>query len=745
MDLLYLGIVVFLFLLAIFDLVVGVSNDAVNFLNSAIGSKVAKFKTIMIVATIGIFCGAAFSDGMMTIARSGIMNPQYFYFNEVMIIFLAVMIADVVLLDVFNTLGYPTSTTVSLVFELLGGTFALAMIKTMNDDSLVFGQLLNTDKALQVIFGIFLSVAIAFFFGAIVQWLTRTIFRFNYKINLKYKIGLFGGVALTALCYFILIKGMKHSAFMTPEARTFIGDYTWQIVGACFVVFTVLMQILHYFKVNIFKIIVLTGTFALAMAFAGNDLVNFVGVPLAGFASFQDFTQNAAGASADTWLMGSLAGEAHTNLWFLVGAGLVMVISLVTSPKARNVVKTSLDLSRQDDGDEMFGSSSLARSLVRVNQQMSQRLISAMPSGARTWLGKRFRQDEAILPDGAAFDAVRASVNLVLAGLLIAFGTSLKLPLSTTYVAFMVAMGTSLADKAWGRETAVFRITGVLSVIGGWFITAGVAFVLCFGIALAIYYGGMIVAGIFIIAAIGLIIRSHVVFKNGKTKETDQSVITSISTMPIEEQEAAFTNRLMQTLIDNLQFVSHAYQKSFTSFTKEDLRALRKCSREQMRAREALKKSRSIYILLLRTMENTWVYEKTTWFHLSMNSSAQLLYSLKRAMDPMVEHVDNNFHPMPKEWVEEYQPHIANLVNVIQRIEYILKTQNFEEYDNVRRSCQETYTGLAELRLKHLARIQQTKKGSMRVQTLYLNVIQEAQELTNNLKYVLRYTRKYID
>lgn len=745
MNLLYIGVVAFLFLLAIFDLVVGVSNDAVNFLNSAIGSKVAKFKTIILVSTIGIFCGATFSDGMMSIARSGIMNPQYYYFSEVMVIFLAVMISDVVLLDVFNSLGYPTSTTVSMVFELLGGTFAMAMIKSYNDSSLVFGSLLNTNKALQVIFSIFLSVAVAFFFGALVQYLTRMLFTFNYKYKIKYKIGLFGGVALTALVYFILIKGLKHANFMTPELHQVIDNYTGMVVLGCFVFFTVLMQILHSLKVNVFKIIVLVGTFALAMAFAGNDLVNFIGVPLAGFSSFVDFTQNAAGVAPNAYLMTSLLDDAHTPIYFLLIAGAVMVISLITSPKAHNVVKTSLDLSRQEAGDEMFGSSSLARNLVRVNQQFAQKMVNALPQKSRTWLDNRFNTDETILENGAAFDLVRASVNLVLAGLLIAVGTSLKLPLSTTYVAFMVAMGSSLADKAWGRETAVFRITGVLSVIGGWFLTAGIAFILCFLVVSLIHIGGNVVAVLLIIGAIILIVRSNISFSRKKNVDTDQNLFTTIMSQKKSERTATFQKYFIDCLVDNLVFVSTTYHKSIEAFTDEDLRGLRKSQRNQTNRREALKKLRTGMILSLRQIDTAWVLEHTTWFHLSINSSTQLLYSLKRMTDPLVEHVDNNFTPIPSEWAEEYEGIMNDIINLIQRIEFVLRSNNFKEYSNVTQSCEDIYGKLSMVRKRQLERIQKDdSKTSMRTQTIYLNMIQEGQELVNNLKYVMRYSNKFV-
>lgn len=520
METIYLGIVLFLFVLAIFDLVVGVSNDAVNFLNSAIGAKAASFKTIIFIAGVGVFIGAALSNGMMDIARHGIYQPQHFYFAEIMCILLAVMLTDVVLLDVFNTMGMPTSTTVSMVFELLGGTFALSLIKVYSSEgTLGLGDLINTDKALSVIMAIFVSVAIAFFFGMLVQWLARIVFSFNYQKRMKYSIGIFGGIAATSIIYFMLIKGLKDSSFMTAEYKTWIHDNTLMLVGAFFVFFTILMQILHICKVNVFKVIVLLGTFALALAFAGNDLVNFIGVPLAGYSSFMDYTANGQAAGADGYLMTSLLGPAKTPWYFLFGSGAVMVIALATSKKAHNVIKTSVDLSRQDEGEENFGSTPIARTLVRFSLTLANGISKITPESTKRWIDTRFRKDEAIIADGAAFDMVRASVNLVLAGLLIALGTSLKLPLSTTYVTFMVAMGSSLADRAWGRDSAVFRITGVLSVIGGWFITAGAAFTFCFFVTIFIHYGGTVAIILLIGVAVFLLIRSQIMFKKRKAKE----------------------------------------------------------------------------------------------------------------------------------------------------------------------------------------------------------------------------------
>ena len=415
METFYLFLVIFLFVLAIVDLSVGVSNDAVNFLNSAIGARAASFKVIIAIAAVGVFVGAALSNGMMDIARHGIYQPQHFYFSEIMCILAAVMLTDVVLLDIFNSLGMPTSTTVSMVFELVGGTVAIALVKIASSSgALQLGDLLNTEKAFTVILGIFLSVAIAFFFGVIVQYLSRILFSFNYKKSSKYFIGLFGGLAATSIIYFMLIKGLKTSSFMTGEFKDMVYANTGMIVLGCMVFFTILMQVLHWLKVNVFKVVILMGTFALALAFAGNDLVNFIGVPLAGYSSYMDLMAQGGTTTTDTFLMTSLLGPAQTPWYFLVGSGIVMVIALATSKKAQNVVKTSLDLSRQSDGEESFGTSPVARVLVRNCSNISATILSIVPTPVKNWIDSRFNQSEMIMDDKASFDLVRASVNVVL-------------------------------------------------------------------------------------------------------------------------------------------------------------------------------------------------------------------------------------------------------------------------------------------------------------------------------------------
>lgn len=744
METIYLGIVLFLFVLAIFDLVVGVSNDAVNFLNSAIGAKAASFKTIIFIAGIGVFIGAALSNGMMDIARHGIYQPQHFYFAEIMCILLAVMLTDVVLLDVFNTMGMPTSTTVSMVFELLGGTFALALIKVYSSEgTLGLGDLINTDKALSVIMAIFVSVAIAFFFGMLVQWLARIVFAFNYKKHMKYSIGIFGGLAATSIIYFMLIKGLKDSSFMTAEYKQWIHENTLTLVAAFFVFFTILMQILHAFKVNVFKVIVLMGTFALALAFAGNDLVNFIGVPLAGYSSYIDYTANGQAAGADGFLMTSLLGPAKTPWYFLLGSGAVMVIALATSKKAHNVIKTSVDLSRQDEGEENFGSTPIARTLVRFSLTMANGISKIVPEGTKRWIDSRFRKDEAIIADGAAFDLVRASVNLVLAGLLIALGTSLKLPLSTTYVTFMVAMGTSLADRAWGRDSAVFRITGVLSVIGGWFITAGAAFTICFFVALIIYYGGTTAIVLLIALAVFMLIRSQVMYKKRKEKEKGNETLKQLLTSTDNSEVL----RLLQVhtreeLAKVLAFTEENFERTSTSFLHENLRGLRRSMGAVKFEKQLIKQMKRTGTVAMSHLDNNTILEKGLYYYQGNDFASELVYSVGRMCEPCLEHVDNNFMPLDAIQKGEFADVTEDITNLLQICRHRIESNDYNGMEEDIRKANDLNGQLSHLKRQELQRIQ-SHTGSIKVSMVYLTMVQEAQNVVTYTTNLLKVSRKF--
>ena len=747
MSTIYLCIVIFLLCLAVFDLFVGVSNDAVNFLQSAIGAKVAKFRTVLIIASCGVVLGAIMSSGMMDIARHGIMSPDHFTFEEVMTLFLAVMVTDVIILDVFNTLGMPTSTTVSLVFELLGGAFILATLKMYGDDSLNYGVLLNSNKALEVIMGIFSSVIIAFIFGAFVMWLSRIIFTFNYRKHSRYSIAIFGGIAFTALSYFIFMKGLGKSPYLPAEWRDYIDQNLGLLLCITFVGSAIVMEFLHLCRINIFKFTVLMGTFALAMAFAGNDLVNFIGVPLAGLSSYQDYMANGNGATPDQFMMTSLMDSAKTTPMYLLAAGAVMIIAMATSKKAQNVIKTSVDLSRQDEGDEMFGSSSAARVIVRNCQATDSWLKQFMPKSLMNWINSRFDKNDVELEESAAFDVVRAAVNLVLASMLITIGTNLKLPLSTTYVTFMVAMGSSLADRAWSRESAVFRVTGVLSVIGGWFITAGVAFAACAIVCIIMHFGGVGIQTCFMALVIFLLIRSNIQY-NKKAKEESKS---STFQLMMRSHDPEIVWDLLRRQVSRTQsYVCHFALSEFNQImdglANEKPKELRHANKELKKEQDMLKKFRRQEMLGLKKSPMEIAIERNTWFHLGANSNQQFIYSLRRMLDPIKEHVDNNFNPLPEEYTKEFAP-VRQKINDLMRMSCEqIETSRYENYREILAEADACKDELSALRKKHIDRIQHLSDNSlMQISLVYLNVLQESQEFLSVMRHQLRAAKKFME
>lgn len=747
METIYFCIVLFLLCLAVFDLFVGVSNDAVNFLNSAIGARVAKLRTVLIIASVGVALGAIMSTGMMDVARHGIMKPTLYSYEEVMTIFLAVMVTDVIVLDMFNTLGMPTSTTVSLVFELLGGTFALATVKMIGDHSLAYTDLLNSDKALSVIIAIFVSVAIAFVFGIIVQWLSRLLFTFAYRKHMRIGAALFGGVASTALAYFIFLKGIGGSTYIPEDVRTWINVNTHMLLLCTFVITTILMEVLHLLKVNVFRLVVLMGTFALAMAFAGNDLVNFIGVPLAGLDSWHDFSMNANGASPSTYMMTSLMESAKTPPFYLMAAGIIMIIAMATSKKAQNVIKTSVDLARQDEGDEMFGSSKAARSIVRATQESASFIGQWMPRRLSAWIDSRFNKQDAELPDGAAFDVVRAAVNLVLAAMLITAGTNWGLPLSTTYVTFMVAMGSSLADRAWSRESAVFRVTGVLSVIGGWFITAGVAFGACAIVCLLMFFGGIIAKLLFIALVVFMLIRSQRAYKKKTAAEGKEDVFRLM--MRTKDPEIVWdllTKHVSRTQSFVTHFVLDQFLAIIDGFENEKPSTLRKADRELKNERDELKKFRRQELLALRRVPTSIAIERNTWFHLGINSSEQYIYCLRRMLDPVKEHVDNSFNPLPTTYINEYKDMKDRICELMKQTESMISTRRFEHYRDVLADADQCKDDLSVLRKRHIDRLQATStEGGLQVALVYLNILQESQQLLSNMRHQLRAAKKFME
>lgn len=575
MDNIYLIMLIALAVLAVADLVVGVSNDAVNFLNSAIGSKAVSFKNIMIIASIGIAFGALTSSGMMEVARKGIFVPSEFYFNEIMIIFMAVMITDIILLDFFNSLGLPTSTTVSIVFELLGAAVCVSIIKiyNSNDTLLNLGNYINTEKAVEIIQGILLSVVIAFTIGAVVQYVSRLLLTFRFEKKSKFVAALFGGIATTSIAYFIIIKGLKGANLMAGVS-VWASENIWMFIGLNFLIWTLLsLLVITFFKTNIYKVIIILGTFALAMAFAGNDLVNFIGVPIAAYQAYQDWA--ASGIDANLYTMESLSEKVPTQYYLLLIAGIIMVLTLWFSEKARRVVKTSVDLSRQDTVKERFKPNLVSQYLVRGVIIINRTISSIVPNAVSERIEERFTQtpkNKILEVDAPAFDMIRASVNLVVASVLISVATGMKLPLSTTYVTFMVAMGTSLADRAWGSDSAVYRVAGVINVILGWFMTAITAFLAAALFAFIIYTFEFVALIALLLLAILLIIRNYL--KGHKeTKDIKEELkfikAESFSVLGVIEES---TSNLVTVMKRGNKLLSN----TFENLAKQDLKGLRK-------------------------------------------------------------------------------------------------------------------------------------------------------------------------
>ena len=746
MDNIYLIFVFVLFLLAISDLVVGVSNDAVNFLNSAIGAKAGSFKLIMAIAALGVFIGATFSNGMMEVARKSLFNPEYFYFQEIMIIFLAVMITDVILLDLFNTFGLPTSTTVSIVFELLGAAVGVSIIKTMNNPDIPMGTYINSAKALAIISGILISVVVAFTTGAAVQFITRLLFSFNFAQKMKYLGSIWGGIAISAITYFILVKGADGASFMSKETLQWIKSHSNEIIIGSFLAWTLLLQILYWlFKINVLKIIVFAGTFALAMAFAGNDLVNFIGVPLAGFESFKTY-MSTPGATPGGLLMGSLAGPVKTETYMLLLAGTVMVITLWTSKKARKVIKTSVDLSRQQEGEERFGSSFFARSIVRGSLAVSNSIGSLVPAVIKERLDKQFDStsfdDErrAMGKDAPAFDMLRASVNLVVASILIASATSLKLPLSTTYVTFMVAMGSSLADRAWGRDSAVYRITGVLSVIGGWFFTAFSAFTVAFLVAMVIIWGGTWAVFGLIILAIFLLFRTHVIANKG-IEEQKRSKDYEIEEIDGEIHSDKILEKCKHNVTSVLNQVSQLYSLTLISFEAEDRKRLKEAVKDVSALNKHTKKLKTNIYSTVRKLQEESI-DSGLYYVQVLDYLRETAHCLTYITNPCFEHLDNNH----KLFSDEQFQDINNLqVKVKAIIAKTIKTIELNKYENLQQILEEQGQILEQLRglrKVQLKRIKKEKAGT-KISMLYLGILHETQNMMLHLVNLVKAQRDF--
>ncbi len=795
MDDIYILMIVALAILAIADLVVGVSNDAVNFLNSAIGSKAISFRTIMIVASIGIAAGAIFSSGLMEVARKGIFVPGEFYFDEIMIIFMAVMITDILLLDFFNTLGMPTSTTVSIVFELLGAAVCVALIKIAADSSLSLadlGDYINTKKAGEIITGILLSVIVAFSIGAIVQYISRLLLSFNFENKAKWMGALFGGVALTAILYFIFIKGIKGTNYaelivdtlsndtnlgfldwanlhfdssyeslkeliaakgdkynfdaekgtISRTLRTFLETNVLVIVTSGFALLSLMSYgVMSIFKINIYKLIIIVGTFALALAFAGNDLVNFIGVPIAAYKSYLDW--NASGVAANEFLMSSLSRKAETPTLILLFAGLIMVLTLWFSAKARNVVKTSIDLSRQGDGEEKFRPNFLSRGVVRGTIFIAEVVSSITPASFKKFSERQFEEPSILATtrkeDLPAFDMVRAAVNLMVAGVLISIATSMKLPLSTTYVTFMVAMGTSLADRAWGTESAVYRVAGVLNVIGGWFFTAISAFLAAALIAFLINFNQPIMTGVLLLVAIILLVRNTIRYRNETRADKAED--------SLKKSESSSIQGVIEESADNIKsFVSRGnkiYGNTIDSLAKYDLASLKKSRKGIAKLEREVEELRDSIFYFIKNLDESSVGASS--FYISILGHLEdITQSLEYISKNSHKHVNNNHKKLRfnqikdlKEIEDQLQEFFSSIKNIFDRREFINLNLIIEEK-------QELFTLVNDKINKQVERTR-TEESSPKNTTLYFGLLTETKDLITATMNLLTTYRDHQD
>ena len=724
----YIIIIGVLFILAISDLIVGVSNDAVNFLNSALGSKAFNFKVIMTIAAFGILFGATFSTGMMEVARKGIFHPENFYFSEIIFLFLAVMLTDILLLDLFNTFGMPTSTTVSIVFELLGAAVGLALIKMMNDPNhLSLDEYINSGKALTIILGILMSVVIAFTGGAIFQYLSRLLFSFEYQKKLKYFGAIWGGIAITAITYFILVKGAKSASFMSEEMKNSIKDNAFIILMVTFAAWAIILQLIIMFtKFDILKLVVLVGTFALAMAFSGNDLVNFIGVPLAGFASYNSWV--GSGVDVNEFLMTSLAGKVPTPTIFLLIAGVIMALTLYFSKKARSVTETEINLGRQEEGFERFGSSAISRSVVRVFSKAGNFMSSILPRSVHSRLDARFdrssfqERQKALGAEAPAFDLVRASVILTTSSIIISVATFLKLPLSTTYVTFMVAMGASLADGSWGRESAVYRITGVFSVIGGWFFTAFSAFTVAFILVFLFYYGSFYAVFAVIALVIYVLFRTHVLHKKMSeekeaSKEEDK-LLTIYTKSDIIDYNIKNTKKIFNG-------ISEIVSETLKGLSHENLTTIKENYKKIVKLNGKAESLQNHISEIVGKIEDHDI-DAGNYYAVCVYYLREIVYSAKSMVNRCYKHVDNNHKPLLEEQIEELKNSMSEITVMFN--DFITSAEESSIRDSI--SKNELVDMLRKLRKKQVKRIKSKEVGT-RNSILFLGLVDHMRSVVN--------------
>ncbi len=733
----YILMLVALAVLAIVDLVVGVSNDAVNFLNSAIGSKAISVRNIMIIASLGVFFGAITSSGMMEVARKGIFNPNMFMFKDIMFIFMAVMITDILLLDVFNSLGMPTSTTVSIVFELLGAAVCISLIKISANDSQSISDIwnyINHKKALEIIRWILFSVLIAFSVGALVQFISRLIYSFNFEKRASYISALFGGFAITAITYFIIIKGMKGTPFY-KDIKYLIEGNTFVIIIGSFILWSLISQVLiQFFKVNILKLIIGIGTFSLAMAFSGNDLVNFVGVPIAAWNSYEAWS--VSGIPADAFSMEILAKKVPSNVWLLLLAGGIMVVTLWTSSKAQNVIKTGIDLSRQGEGHEKFQPNPLSRIAVRAAMGINAGISMIVPKKTLAFVDAKFQKPVIELPkdktyEMPAFDLVRASVNLIVAGILISVATSMKLPLSTTYVTFMVAMGTSLADRAWGRESAVYRVAGVINVIGGWFLTAITAFFAGAIVAYLISWN-MIMVPILLAVVAFLIVRSSLIHRK-KTKEVKKQV-------HIERSELITINGVIEESADHISEVVNRVNKLYTNVVNDlsnhDLNKLRKTDKHVSKLNDEIDGLKDGVFYFIKSLDETSV-QASRFYIMVLGYLQDVAQSISYISRASYKHVNNNHKNLKKGQINDLKEIDSQLSTLLTKEGIIFESRNLDDLNALLIEKNQLLNNVSASIEKQVARIR-TDETSPKNTTLYFSILLETKDLISALINLLQ-------
>jgi len=732
----YILMLVALAVLAIVDLVVGVSNDAVNFLNSAIGSKAISVRNIMIIASLGVFFGAITSSGMMEVARKGIFNPNMFMFQDIMFIFMAVMITDILLLDVFNSLGMPTSTTVSIVFELLGAAVCISLIKISANDAESFSDLwnyINYETAAKIIFGILLSVVVAFSVGAIVQFSSRLIYSFNFEKRATYISALFGGFAITAITYFIIIKGMKGTPFY-KDVKFLIEGNTLGIIAGSFIIWSVISQLLiKIFNINILKLIIGIGTFSLAMAFSGNDLVNFVGVPIAAWNSYQAW--EISGVAADAFSMGVLAKKVPSNIWLLLIAGAIMVITLWTSSKAQNVIKTGIDLSRQGEGHEKFQPNPLSRVVVRAAMSLNKGIGFIFPKSTLNFIDSKFQKPVIELPKDKtyelpAFDLVRASVNLIVAGILISIATSMKLPLSTTYVTFMVAMGTSLADRAWGRESAVYRVAGVLNVIGGWFLTAITAFLAAALVAYLISWDMVMIP--ILLAIVAFLIGRNTLIHREKSKNVKKREY-------IERSELITINGVIEESADHISEVINRVNKLYSNVVNDladhDLNKLRKTDKHVKKLNDEIDGLKDGVFYFIKSLDETSV-QASRFYIMVLGYLQDVAQSISYISRASYKHVNNNHKNLKKAQLKDLEKIDNQLSSILSKEAAIFENRALDNLNELLIEKNELLKSVSLSIESQVSRIR-TDESSPKNTTLYFSVLLETKDLIKALMNLL--------